>query len=130
MKRPWSGWRSAEDGQLTLIGLLLVIVIIGILFAIMYGGGGGGGTSPGGGGSPTTTLGGAKRRAQDAVCRNNLSQLRSAISIYQSNGGGNPPSLESLQLQLPLVCPVGGEPYQYDPNSGRASCVHPGHETY
>jgi hypothetical protein len=130
MRKPWWAWRSSERGQLTLIGLLLVIVILGILFAIMYGGGGGGGISPAGGGRAVTTLGGAKRRAQDAVCRNNLSQVRYAISVYQSTGGGNPPSLESLRVGVPLACPVAGEPYQYDASSGTVRCVHPGHEAY
>jgi len=29
-----------------------------------------------------------------------------------------------------LKCPVGGEPYQYDPSSGRIWCIHPGHEKF
>ncbi len=129
MRRPKSDWREAEGGFATLIGLLLVIVIIGILFA-MYAGSPGGGGSPGAGGSPVTTLGGAKGRAQDVLCQNNLQQLRYEISIYQSNAGTAPPSLESLQSQISLTCPVGGEPYRYDPRSGQVRCVHPGHSDF
>lgn len=126
MRSRRSEWREAEGGFFTLIGLLLAMVIIAILFA-MYAGSPGGGGAPGAGGSPITTLGGAKGRAQDVLCQNNLQQLRYAISIHQSNTGAPPPSLESLRSQIPLTCPVGGEPYQYDPRSGSVRCVHPGH---
>ncbi len=126
MRNPRLGWRKAEGGYFTLIGLLLVIVIIGILFD-MYGGGFGGGGSPGAGGGAASTLGGAKGRAQDVLCQNNLQQQRYAISIYQSSAGTAPPSLESLQSHISLTCPEGGEAYQYDPSSGQVHCIHPGH---
>jgi len=122
-----SDWRSAERGFLTLIGMLIVIVIIGILFA-MYAGGPGPG--PSGSGGAATTLGGAKERANAVLCRNNLSQLRAAVAVYVSNAGPNPSSLQELQAGVSLTCPVGGEPYQYDPGSGRVRCVHPGHEGF
>lgn len=120
---------SREGGFLTLIGLLVVIVIIGILFA-MYGMPTGGTGAGGPGSSPATIAGGAKVRAQGVVCQNNLQQLRAAVSIYQANNQSNPPSLESLNAGVSLVCPVGGEPYQYDPTTGRVQCVHPGHESF
>jgi type II secretory pathway pseudopilin PulG len=123
-----SAWRSSERGFLTLIGLLIVIVIIGILFA-MYAGGPSGAPSSATGGA-ATTLGGAKGRAGDTVCRNNLSQLRAAIGVYSGTTGANPPSLEGLQAGVSLNCPRGGEPYEYDPNSGKVWCVHPGHESF
>jgi type II secretory pathway pseudopilin PulG len=122
-----SGWRDREQGFLTLIGMLVVLVIIGILLAIEFGGPGGGG---GGGKGGQTTLGGAVRRADDLYCRNNLSQLRSEITIYQGNNGTFPPSLEALQSQVPLSCPVGHEPYTYDATTGTVHCVHPGHGSY
>jgi hypothetical protein len=27
-------------------------------------------------------------------------------------------------------CPIGKEPYEYDPATGKVECVHPGHEKY
>ncbi len=121
--------RLREGGFFTLIGLLLVIVIIGILMA-MYGGFPGGGKGSSGSGGAVTVLGGAKGRAEDVVCQNNIQQLRTAISIYQGNNQAFPPSLESLNAGITLSCPVGGEPYEYDPSTGQVHCVHPGHERF
>ena len=128
MKSPRSGWRRAETGYFTLIGLLAAIVIIGILFVLFLGGGGGGSSATGTG--ATTTPGKAKERAKDVLCQNNLVQLRYEMSIYQSTAGTNPPSLASLDTQVVLNCPIGGEPYEYDPLSGQVRCVHPGHGGY
>jgi len=120
--------RSRQRGFLTLIGLLMAIVIIGILMA-MYGmpmgGGGAGGT-----GESETIIGGTQDRAKDVVCRNNLSQIRAAIGIYAGTNGSNPPSLEDLNLGIPMSCPVGGEPYDYTMSTGQVHCVHPGHESF
>jgi len=27
-------------------------------------------------------------------------------------------------------CPIGKEPYEYDPATGKVHCPHPGHEKY
>jgi hypothetical protein len=125
----WWAWRSSQRGYLTLIALLVVIVIIGILFATQYGGRSRAGR-PGAPGGAQTTLGGAVERADSVLCRNNLSQLRAAISVFQANSGAFPASLEELQANAALKCPVGGEPYQYDANTGTVRCVHPSHEGF
>ena len=123
-------WRRSERGYFTLIGLLAVIVIIGIMFVMYFGGGDSSSTAPGGLGTPATTLGGAKGRAGDAVCRNNLAQLRSAIAVYMGTSGTNPSSLNQLSAGVSLSCPAGDEPYEYNSASGKVGCAHPGHEAY
>ncbi len=128
MRNRISGSHDPERGFLTLIGLLIVIVIIGILMA-MYGMPGGGGGSSGTG-APITVMGGAKTRAQGVLCQNNLQQLRVAIGIYQGNNQTFPPSLDAANAGISLNCPVGGEPYDYDPTTGQVHCVHPGHERF
>jgi prepilin-type N-terminal cleavage/methylation domain-containing protein len=72
-------------------------------------------------------------QANSTVCLSNLHQLRQSIDIAKmSDADGKPPS--SLdQLHLPaemLACPVGHEPYQYNPSTGEVHCIHPGHENY
>ena len=75
----------------------------------------------------TTVPGVAKERAEGVVCQNNLQQLRAAIAMYQSNNGTLPATLQDLNAGVPLQCPVGGEPYTYDPTTGQVHCTHPGH---
>jgi len=116
--------RRSQRGYLTLIGLLVVIVIIGILFVVLYGGGGG---SASGGG---TTLGSSVRMAQGTVCKKNLGQLKMAIGMFANANDRYPSSLEEVNAGVPLACPAGGEPYEYDPNTGQVCCVQPGHERY
>ena len=63
-------------------------------------------------------------------CQSNLQQLRQAVQIAKDSGEGAPQSLAALgtQYRSMLTCPNSGQPYQYDPASGRVWCVTPGHE--
>ena len=74
-----------------------------------------------------------KERGQSAVCINNLQQIRASLTMLQSAGDeeGRPKTLAELKLPAEMLrCPVGGEPYQYDPATGRVWCTHPGHEQF
>jgi len=115
-----------------LIELLVVVVIIALLAVYLLRGSGGvvGGGTPGTGGGATTIPGKAFEQAKGTVCKNNLGQLRSAISTYYATAGAYPPDLQSLQAGVPARCPVGGEDYTYDPTTGQVSCPHPGHTGY
>jgi len=69
------------------------------------------------------------QRAHGVECTNNLSQIRQSIAIITGGDEANRPK-SLAELRLPnsmLACPVGGEPYQYDPATGQVRCVHPGH---
>ena len=132
-----SGWRSSEAGFLVLIEILVAVVIIAMLASYFLTGtpgvSGGGSRSgvPGAvSGEATSVPGKARDAAEGVVCRNNLGQVRAAIANYQATNGTFPPDLPSLQVGVPLTCPVGGEPYQYDSNTGQVNCTHPHHEGY
>jgi hypothetical protein len=121
----------------TLIGLMAAMAIIAILsVGLFYGSGmlkGGPAKSPRKDGKGTTIPGLAKLQAQDTVCRNNLSQLRSGLQIAQTSSGDDtyPQTLEETRLGSSFYqCPVGKERYTYDPTTGQVTCPHPGHEKY
>ncbi|MBC7288518.1 MAG: prepilin-type N-terminal cleavage/methylation domain-containing protein [Armatimonadetes bacterium] len=77
---------------------------------------------------PQSVLGQALQKGESVNCMNNLSQLRQAIQMYVADNGTYPPNLEALQLPGMTTCPVTGQPYQYDPNSGTVRC--PAHPKY
>ena len=71
------------------------------------------------------------QRGESVQCINNLDQIRKALQMEQTTEGRFPRSLKELQLgDSFLKCPVGGEPYQYDPRTGRVLCPHPGHQRF
>lgn len=115
----------------TLVATLIVILIIGILAVVLLQGTQGG-VSSRADGKGTTVVGAVKAEAQDEVCKSNLGQVRTAITIARTNGDDQPPAtLDENGLSAEYrKCPMGGEPYQYDPTNGEVHCTHPGHEKY
>lgn len=81
-----------------------------------------------------TVVGQSLARSKDAVCRGNLSQIRSGILVINQSGeaADNPTSLSELKGFPPemLACPIGKEPYQYNKEEGTVKCGHPGHGKY
>jgi type II secretory pathway pseudopilin PulG len=128
--------RASEAGFWALIELLVVLVIVVLVLYFYLGGtkqsadllAGSGGRS--GAGGARSTPGVALEQAEGVACRNNLQNLRVAIAAYQAQYGGFPPDLEGLQAGVSLTCPVGGEPYQYDPATGKVHCTHARHEAF
>ena len=118
----------------TLVASLIVIAIIGILaVALMKGSGmfSGEAKSPRKDGKGTTTMGLAQYKARDEVCRSNLGQVRMSININTSTDEEHPATLQDLKLPAEFMrCPIGKEPYVYDPATGQVDCPHPGHEKY
>lgn len=119
----------------TLVATLVVIAIMGILAVALLRPWSVGGTSKPArkDGLGNSMPGLVKLKADDTVCQSNLSQVRSFIQIAMGNADDTPPaSLDEIQ-GLPKefkFCPIGKEPYQYDPSTGTVRCVHPGHEKY
>jgi len=72
-------------------------------------------------------------QANSTVCVSNLHQLRQAIDMAKMSDpdGKYPASLDQLHLPAEMLsCPVGHEPYQYNPNTGEVHCIHPGHQNF
>ena len=117
---------STAAGQ-TLIGMVLVVLILLAVGAYFLWGR----TSEKPPSSdPSTIPKAALDRAQGVDCASHLQQLRAALQMAQMEGA-QPPDLASLNLGPDfLKCPVGGEPYRYDPRTGQVNCPHPGHNRY
>ena len=139
--------RRSIRGSWSLIGLLVVAVLVGIVAYVVLGSylkaahtrvspatGAAGGLAP---------VEGVDEEGETPIdvakgeqCRNNLDQIRKAIQMSgaMSTDEQPPPNLQALSSQgitsSMLSCPVGKEPYRYDPRTGRVWCVHPGHESF
>lgn len=119
--------RVARRG-FSLIELLVVAVLLVALgggLAYFYLGHGAGDKS----GKAHTPIG----KAEDTVCLSNLRSVRQAINVARTSSTDEafPKSLQDLQLGPDfLSCPVGHEPYEYNPATGEVHCIHPGHEKF
>ncbi|MFN7019558.1 MAG: type II secretion system protein [Fimbriimonadales bacterium] len=118
-----------------LVGVLVSVAILGVLLMVWlyYGTSGTGGSSsqlpsaP----PPASRVSEVRQAAESVECRNNLSQIRAAIQMRITTEDTYPASLQELQLPASmLVCPVSGQPYQYDPNTGQVRCLTAGHMSY
>lgn len=129
------GLRRPDSGQ-TLVSTLMVILIIGVLAVGLYIGfqnlgAAGEGTSARSDGQGQTIVGQSMLRARDEQCRNRLGQIRSAIQMNATLHEGFPTGLSQLRLGNEFNrCPISGQPYAYDPQTGKVGCQHPGHERF
>ena len=108
----------------SLVEILVVVAILAVLAAFLMPRYLSSSKTPGG-----KTVASPMQRAHGVECTNNLSQIRQAYQIAAGADEENrPKSLAELRLPASmLVCPVGGEPYQFNPANGQVRCVHPGH---
>jgi Tfp pilus assembly protein PilE len=123
-----------QRGQ-TLVATLIVIVIMCVLGVVLLQGSGAfskdGPKSSRADGLGKTTVSSVKYAAKDDVCRSNLNQVRSSITINTSTDDEYPATIEDTRLGSSFYeCPIGHEKYLYDPSSGKVSCPHAGHESY
>ena len=123
----------AQRGQ-TLVASLIVIAIILVLAVVLLRGSGaftGAPASNRADGKGTTVVGAVRYEAKDEVCKSNLGQVRQAIQIAAPLDEDFPATLQDTKLPSEFyACPIGKEPYQYDPATGVVRCPHPGHEKY
>jgi prepilin-type N-terminal cleavage/methylation domain-containing protein len=111
-----------------LIEILVVVVVLVILAAVLIPRLTGGKTPDGRKAKGVITY------AKDSVCVQNLRSDRQCIEAAQASDpdGGYPADLSQVREITGDLrkCAVGGEPYRYDPATGRISCPHPGHEGF
>ncbi len=80
-------------------------------------------------GEAQTPLGQALQKGQSVECQQYLLQLRSFIRMEKDSTGEYPAALDP-KWGLPLKCSVSGQPFGYDPASGRVWDPTPGHEKF
>ncbi len=118
-----------------MIGILVavaIVIVLAIVFTVGSGALAGKSEPARPDGKGTTVVGKALYRAKDEVCRSDLQELRLSIETKTDPvDNTHPQSLKDTGLGADFYkCPVGGEPYEYDPTTGKVHCVHPGHEKY
>lgn len=123
--------KRSEAGFVTLIELLVVTAIIVIVAYLLYGqrnvvGPGGVGPS----GEAQTGPGAAINQARALECQQNLRGIRQAIAAHRLDSEQPPGSLSELRIGGVTSCPVSGNPYVYDPQTGTVRCTTPGHERF
>ena len=117
----------------SLIGILVaLVVIVGLTLVFVFGGFGlTGNKSERKDKVGTTIIGKSMARAKDAKCMEYLKQVRMSIEMNTNTDDEKPESMDILKLPTEVTqCPIGKEPYVYDPATGKVSCPHLGHEKY
>lgn len=117
------------------MGILAAVAVLALLgLAFVFGPrlfGGKGSTRKDGEGR--TIVGQSMARARDVECQNNIGQIRLAVQTFMAGSGDSerPASFDDLRLPKSMIsCPIGKEPYEFDPSTLRVRCPHPGHEGY
>ena len=133
LRGPWLNEKGM--GAFGLVGILVAVAIgiaLMVYIAPAYIGGGVSVAKTAPPGKAPTPI----QRAESVECQSNLSQVRQAITMYQTNNEKLPASIQELSsfgVSGSLsYCPVGGAnyTYAYDARTGRVGCRYPGHERY
>lgn len=84
-------------------------------------------------GKGQTTIGRARYAAEDSVCRQQLGQVRGLIQLAMDPVDEVYPESLANVSGMPAgyaQCPIDKVPYEYDKETGKVKCNHPGHEKY
>ena len=86
-------------------------------------------------GQANSIVGKSLNAGKSSQCKQQLLQIRSAIQAYKVDSGTeqNPAGLADLNLNVPAEyyrCPITGQDYIYDPNTGEVKCPNPQHSDY
>lgn len=114
----------------SLVEILVVLVVLCLLAAFLMPAYLKGGKTAGG-----KKIDSPMQRGHAPECASNLSQIRQAYMMATTQDDEHKPqSLAELKryglTDSMLACPAGKEPYKFDPATGRAWCIHPGHGTF
>lgn len=72
----------------------------------------------------------ALAKAETVDCKNNLQQLRASIQMDVDQGQQPPASLGAGPMASVSKCPITGNTYNYDPQTGKVWCTTSGHEKF
>ncbi len=117
--------RRDRAAGLALIELLVAIVIIALLAGAFYGL-----WRHGKGGQPKPTPAQAVEKAKGVDCQSMLQQVRASIQMAAMENEDRPPASIPTDMAAYAKCPETGQPYSYDPQTGRVWCTTPGHEGF
>lgn len=109
-------------------GALLVEILIVVVIILLLAGAYLGLTRKSGGGTAPSTPKAALDKAHGIECANNLNQARQLVQMEVADSGQYPAQLDPESGVT--RCPVSGQPYSYDPQTGRVWCTTPGHESF
>lgn len=126
--------RRLLRGGSSMIGVAvsMLIVVVAVMFFVMGGFGLLGGEKherPDGKGE--TLVGRIRYKTEDTVCKQQLDQVRQMVMIETDSDEVKPSTLKDAGVSDTYAkCPIGKEPYEYNPQTGKVKCPHPGHEDY
>jgi prepilin-type N-terminal cleavage/methylation domain-containing protein len=112
---------------MSLVEILIVVCIIAVLGSLLLSRVIGGGKDKYG-----NTIQSPMTKAKGTECLSNLNQWRQAYKMATMTGEEEKPrTLQEFGRGFPTSmykCPVGKQPIQFDPQTGRIWCSTPGHE--
>jgi len=118
-----------RSGGFTLVEMVVALAIVVVLAAVLYGLVNGKGKKGGRHGDlldktkAQSIPGKALERARSVACDNYLTQCKQAVDMEAQDLGYFPPAIPADMASV-AKCPDSGQPFQYDPTTGRVWCPY------